>query len=81
MVKALSVVTEPAVEGRWHWMDNQNLQYRPEKYWATGTKITVTANLLGVDLRQGRLRRGEHRPSISPSVSRRWPSPTTPPTT
>jgi lipoprotein-anchoring transpeptidase ErfK/SrfK len=53
VVKALEVVTEPAVEGRWHWMDSQTLQYRPEKYWASGTKITVKAKLLGVAYGKG----------------------------
>jgi lipoprotein-anchoring transpeptidase ErfK/SrfK len=53
VVKALQVTTEPAVEGRWNWTDNQTLQYRPEKYWAAGTKITVTGNLLGVAYGKG----------------------------
>jgi len=53
VVKALNVVTEPAIEGRWHWVDKQNLQYRPEQYWAAGTKIKVTANLLGAAYGKG----------------------------
>jgi lipoprotein-anchoring transpeptidase ErfK/SrfK len=53
VVKAIEVTTEPAVEGRWHWTDNQTLQYRPEKYWASGTKISVKANLLGVSYGKG----------------------------
>ncbi len=53
VIKALTVTSEPAVEGRWQWVDNQNLQYRPEKYWEKGTKIKVTANLLGLDYGKG----------------------------
>ncbi len=53
IVKALKVVAEPAVEGRWHWTDSRTLQYRPEKYWASGTKITVAANLLGTAYGKG----------------------------
>jgi lipoprotein-anchoring transpeptidase ErfK/SrfK len=51
--QAMQVVTSPAVEGRWRWIDNQNAHWRPEKYWASGTKITVNVNILGVNLGNG----------------------------
>jgi lipoprotein-anchoring transpeptidase ErfK/SrfK len=53
VVKALQVETTPAVEGKWHWIDGQNVHYRPEKYWAAGTKIVVHANLYGVKIGSG----------------------------
>lgn len=53
VVKALQVTTTPAVEGRWHWIDSQDVHYRAEKYWATGTTITLDANLYGVSLGNG----------------------------
>jgi lipoprotein-anchoring transpeptidase ErfK/SrfK len=65
VVKALSVTTEPAVEGRWHWVDNQNLQYRPEKYWPAGTKITVQADLLGVAYGKGAFGAGNASVSLT----------------
>jgi lipoprotein-anchoring transpeptidase ErfK/SrfK len=50
---AIKVTSEPAVEGRWYWVDNRTAQYRPEKFWAKGTKITAKADLHGVHLGKG----------------------------
>ena len=46
--KRLTVTTVPAVEGAWRWVSSSELRYRAETLWATGTKITVTAPLAGV---------------------------------
>lgn len=51
--KAMTVETSPAVEGRWHWVDGQNVHWRPQKYWASGTKISVRVDLHGVNLGNG----------------------------
>jgi lipoprotein-anchoring transpeptidase ErfK/SrfK len=51
--RAMQVVATPAVEGRWRWIDNQNAHWRPQNYWASGTKITVNVNTLGVNLGNG----------------------------
>jgi lipoprotein-anchoring transpeptidase ErfK/SrfK len=51
--KALEVVTEPAVTGRWHWFSNQSAHWRPQNYWTTGTKITIRANIFGAHLGGG----------------------------
>ncbi|MGR6320195.1 Ig-like domain-containing protein [Micromonospora soli] len=51
--KAMLVETTPAVEGRWRWIDGQNAHWRPAKYWAPGTKISVKINLFGQDLGKG----------------------------
>jgi len=51
--KAMTVVAEPAVEGRWRWIDSQNAHYRPPTYWKPGTKVTVRVKALGVDLGNG----------------------------
>ena len=51
--KALSVTTVPAVKGSWYWWDDRTLHYRAENYWKPGTRITVSANIYGVDLGDG----------------------------
>ncbi|WP_238010035.1 Ig-like domain-containing protein [Dactylosporangium sp. AC04546] len=51
--QAMTVTAEPAVEGKWHWVSSQSAHWRPEKYWAPGTKVTVSVKLLGVDLGGG----------------------------
>lgn len=51
--KALSVKTTPAAEGSWNWVDDQNVHWRPRKYFAAGTKVTVTAKVYGVQVGNG----------------------------
>lgn len=51
--KAMQVETTPAVEGRWRWIDSRNAHWRPKKYWASGTKISVEVNLFGQHLGKG----------------------------
>jgi lipoprotein-anchoring transpeptidase ErfK/SrfK len=51
--KVMEVVAEPAVEGRWRWVDSQTAVWRPAKYWAAGTRITVRVKALGVNLGGG----------------------------
>jgi lipoprotein-anchoring transpeptidase ErfK/SrfK len=50
---AVKITTSPSVEGKFYWLDKQTLHWRPEKYWAKGTKITVDVNVLGVNLGGG----------------------------
>ncbi|MFD5343818.1 Ig-like domain-containing protein [Streptomyces anulatus] len=51
--RAIKVTAEPAVEIEGHWFGNDRLDFRPEKYWAAGTKVTVDLNLDGVEGRPG----------------------------
>jgi len=51
--KAVTVTAVPAVEGRWHWMDDHEMHWRPQAYWTSGTKVTVTAKVYGKDLGNG----------------------------
>lgn len=53
VVARLTVVTKPAVQGAWHWMDNSELHYRPPTYWASGTTIRVSSNLRRLQLSDG----------------------------
>ncbi|MEU8773008.1 Ig-like domain-containing protein [Streptomyces sp. NPDC048606] len=51
--KAITVTAEPAVQVEGHWFGNDRLDFRPEKYWAAGTKVTVKLALDGVEGRPG----------------------------
>ncbi|MGW1027500.1 L,D-transpeptidase [Streptomyces sp. NPDC002577] len=51
--KAIQIKTEPSVPVEGHWFGNDRLDFRPEKYWKAGTKVTVTLNLDGVEGRPG----------------------------
>ncbi|WP_406184972.1 Ig-like domain-containing protein [Streptomyces sp. NBC_01006] len=51
--KAITVTAEPSVPVEGHWFGNDRLDFRPEKYWAAGTKVTVKMALDGVEGRPG----------------------------
>jgi lipoprotein-anchoring transpeptidase ErfK/SrfK len=51
--KHLEVTTTPKVTGTWNWIDDQTAHWRPEKYYAPGTSVTVKANLYGTPLGDG----------------------------
>ncbi|KAB1143767.1 L,D-transpeptidase family protein [Streptomyces luteolifulvus] len=66
--KAITVKTEPAVEVEGHWFGNDRLDFRPEKYWKEGTKVTVELNLDGVEGRDGVY--GEQTKTVSFTIGR-----------
>ncbi|MFF9090296.1 Ig-like domain-containing protein [Streptomyces sp. NPDC014991] len=51
--KAIRIRTEPAVDVEGHWFGNDRLDFRPEAYWKSGTKVTVDLDLDGVEGRDG----------------------------
>ncbi|MEX2983748.1 Ig-like domain-containing protein [Streptomyces sp. C36] len=51
--RAIKVTAEPSVPVKAHWFGNDRIDFRPEKYWAAGTKVTVNLNLDGVQGREG----------------------------
>ncbi|WP_420918199.1 L,D-transpeptidase [Streptomyces caniscabiei] len=66
--KAITIKTEPAVEVEGHWFGNDRIDFRPEKYWKAGTKVTVDLNLDGVEGRDGVY--GEQSKKISFTIGR-----------
>jgi lipoprotein-anchoring transpeptidase ErfK/SrfK len=65
--RTLTVTTTPAVEGSWSWVSDREVHWRPQNYWAPGTKVTVEAKILGVDLTtpDGRQLHGQENKSAS----------------
>ena len=63
--KALVVTAVPAVAGSWSWIDDTTAHYRPEKFWAAGTKISVAANIYGVDLGDGLYGEGDRTLNVT----------------
>ncbi|PZT70447.1 hypothetical protein DN402_11250 [Streptomyces sp. SW4] len=66
--KAIRIRTEPAVEVEGHWFGNDRLDFRPEKYWKPGTKVTVDLGLDGVEGRDGVY--GEQDKTVSFTIGR-----------
>ena len=51
--KAITVTTNPPVEGAFYWLNNREVRWRPAHYWKPGTAIDVAVNTYGVDLGDG----------------------------
>ncbi|NGO07644.1 L,D-transpeptidase [Streptomyces sp. HC44] len=51
--RAIDVTSRPAVEIRPHWFGKDRLDFRPEKYWKPGTKVTVGLRLRDVEAAPG----------------------------
>jgi lipoprotein-anchoring transpeptidase ErfK/SrfK len=51
--KSIKITTTPAVAGRFHWFNDHEVHWRPEKYWAPGTKVEVKASVYGVNFGSG----------------------------
>jgi lipoprotein-anchoring transpeptidase ErfK/SrfK len=50
---AIKVVTNPPVEGGFYWISSKEVRWRPEHFWAPGTRIDVAVNVYGQDLGGG----------------------------
>lgn len=60
----LSVLTTPSVVGAWHWMNDQEVHWRPPTYWKPGTRVTVSADLDHLYLGGGVWGEGSHTASF-----------------
>ncbi|MEV0093222.1 L,D-transpeptidase [Streptomyces sp. NPDC050738] len=52
--KHLKVSASVPTNGAWHWMGNQRVDWRPEHYWKSGTKVRIDADLKYVSNGSGR---------------------------
>jgi lipoprotein-anchoring transpeptidase ErfK/SrfK len=51
--QAITVTTEPPVEGAFYWVNSREVRWRPAEYWKPGTKVDVSVKTYGVDLGDG----------------------------
>jgi lipoprotein-anchoring transpeptidase ErfK/SrfK len=49
----LSVETAPRQRGSWHWVDDNEVHWRPRSYWRPGTQVTVNADINSVPAGEG----------------------------
>ncbi|WP_435242533.1 L,D-transpeptidase [Streptomyces cucumeris] len=66
--KAVEVTASPSVPIEGHWFGNDRLDFRPEKYWKAGTKVTLRLDLDGVEGRPGVY--GEQKKTVKFTVGR-----------
>ena len=51
--KNMVVTTNPPVQGSWFWVDDYVAHWRPENYYAPGTRVSVALNMFGLKLGDG----------------------------
>ncbi|WP_016701214.1 L,D-transpeptidase [Actinoalloteichus spitiensis] len=44
---AITITTDPEVEGAFYWFDDTRVHWRPKEYWQPGTKISIDADIYG----------------------------------
>ncbi|MYV65754.1 hypothetical protein GT043_07345, partial [Streptomyces sp. SID2131] len=47
--RAVRITSDPPVEVVGHWFGRERLDFRPERYWAAGTRVTVDIGLRDVE--------------------------------
>jgi lipoprotein-anchoring transpeptidase ErfK/SrfK len=52
--QAMTVATVPPQVGHWSWLSSTRVDYRPETFWKSGTKISVQVGLGGLELAGGK---------------------------
>ncbi len=65
IVDHIAVVSDPPQPGGWYWFDGEDVHYRPENFWQSGTTVTVNADLNGVDAGNGYWGLGDWSTSFS----------------
>lgn len=51
--RAITVTTNPPVEGAFYWLNDREVRWRPAQYWTPGTLVDVQVKTYGVDLGRG----------------------------
>ena len=59
-----------AVEGRWHWLNDQQVDWRPKKFWTPGTKVALDMKLAGVKASATRYGRKDYSQKFTIGASR-----------
>ncbi|KQS66111.1 Ig-like domain-containing protein [Modestobacter sp. Leaf380] len=49
----LAVTSSTPTDGRWSWMNDSEVHFRPSTYWPANSEVTLDADLYGVDMGGG----------------------------
>lgn len=53
MERHMTVTSTPAQRGSWHWLNDNEVHWRPATYWQAGTDVTVDLDINSVDAGDG----------------------------
>lgn len=65
----LTVTSSTPTDGRWNWISDSEVHFRPSTYWPADSEITLDADLYGIDMGDGVW--GEKDRSVSFSIGAR----------
>ncbi|SEK35993.1 L,D-transpeptidase [Streptacidiphilus jiangxiensis] len=68
VLKAITVTADPNVDVEGHWFGDSRVDFRPQQYWAPGTKVTLHLHLDGV--RTGQRGYGKQNKDVSFTIGR-----------
>ena len=51
--KAITITTDPPVQGAFYWLNDREVRWRPAVYWKPGTMVDVEVDTYGADLGDG----------------------------
>jgi lipoprotein-anchoring transpeptidase ErfK/SrfK len=51
--QSITVQSTPAVDGAFYWFSDAEVHWRPQEYWAPGTKVVTNIKIYGKDLGNG----------------------------
>ncbi|WP_370121857.1 Ig-like domain-containing protein [Streptacidiphilus sp. MAP12-33] len=68
VLKAVTVTADPNVDVEGHWFSDTRVDFRPQQYWAPGTKVTLHLHLDGV--RTGQQGYGKQNKDVSFEIGR-----------
>ncbi|MBQ1027963.1 Ig-like domain-containing protein [Micromonospora sp. C95] len=51
--RRMTVTSEPAQEGIWHWVSPTEIRYRPKEFWQAGSKVSYRVQAGGLPLGDG----------------------------
>jgi lipoprotein-anchoring transpeptidase ErfK/SrfK len=63
--KAIKISTEPKVEGAFYWFRDNEVHWRPQEYWKSGTKITIDAGVYGKALGPGLFGKEDRKANVT----------------
>jgi lipoprotein-anchoring transpeptidase ErfK/SrfK len=49
----MTVKAQPATQGTWHWISDQEVHWRPRTFWKPGTKVHVNVDVNSLDAGNG----------------------------
>jgi lipoprotein-anchoring transpeptidase ErfK/SrfK len=65
LLRRVSISSTPGVVGAWHWFSANDVHFRTQNYWPSGTHVSVSAQLKGFNVGDGTWGQGDWTASFT----------------